>query len=180
MAAPSSGTELVTPADVRAEAKIPAAITDDILTDRIVRAVARVRSYCRWHVFPEATETLTVSGNGSQHLILPTLRIADVSEVRVQGDRVEGFTWSEDGRLRLPGGFPDELRSVEVDLVHGYAADDVADVRDVVIDMLKRAISLPFGVKDQSAGDVAVSYGVDASLRPTFGDRDVLNEYRIR
>lgn len=164
---------------MRAEAKIPAAITDDILEDRIVRAVSRVRSYCRWHIFPEVTETLTVSGDGSRHLILPTLRIADVSEARVRGERVE-VTWSEDGRLRLPGGFPDELRSVEVDLVHGYATDDVADVRDVVVDMLKRAISLPFGVKDQSAGDVAVSYGVDASLRPTFGDRDVLNEYRIR
>lgn len=180
MAAPSSVADLLTPTEFRAEATIPQAVTDDVLADRIERAVARVRTYCRWHLFPEVEETLTAHGVGSYELVLPTMRVTDVSGVRIRGENVADFTWSEDGRLRSPRPFPDGLQAVEVDLTHGYDVDEIADVRDVVMDMVKRAVSLPFGVRDQSAGDVSVSYGIEASLRPTFGDRDVLNEYRIR
>lgn len=65
-------------------------------------AEAAVRFYCGWHVAPVETTTVTLDGPGSRVLILPTLKLVEVTsivedEVEVDLDFVK---WSVDGRVR--------------------------------------------------------------------------------
>lgn len=173
---------LVTAAEVRASMRVPGAWSDVVLTGLVARAEARVRRFCRWHVWPIVDETVTVPTNGDGSVLLRSLRVHSISEVLVQGTPVgsDHIDWSTDGRLRIIGGrFPDALRGVEVTLSHGYDPDDIDDVRDVVLGMLERTLSLPVGIKASSTGDKSVEYAVESSLRPTLGDREVLTEFRI-
>lgn len=163
--------------------RVPRSISDDLIQDVIDRAVARLRAYCRWHVFPERMETVRLSTDGSASVLLPSLRVKEVHSVMVGGWPVDeaGYGMDADGRLRLTGGrrFPDALGQVQVTMTHGYADDDIDDIRDVLLGMIERVLTLPHFIKQSSTGDSSVTYGADAALRPTFGDREVLDEYRI-
>ena len=174
---------MITVEDVRQAMRLPRSIQDDVVEDVIRRAVARLRAYCRWHVFPEREETVTLSTNGSASVLLPSLRVLDVSRVAIGGWELDtdAYGVDRDGRLRLNGGrrFPDMLGGLEVTMRHGYAEDDVDDVRDVLLSMVERVLTLPHFIKQSSTGDASVTYGADAALRPTFGDKEVLDEYRI-
>jgi len=175
---------LVTVEDVRAElqAAATAGIADEVLADRIARAETRIRTYCRWHIWPAKTETMTVNGTGADSLLLPTLRLRDVTNVTVDGTELPAgaYEWAVNGVLRRRGGrFPDRLQAVTVELAHGYDPDELDDLRDVLLGMIERVLTLPTGIKQSTTGDKSVTYGIDSSLRPTFGDREILDELRI-
>lgn len=171
------------PAYVREHMKVPASVTDPVLQDVIDRAVGRMRDYCRWHVFPAQEATATLDGNGAESLLLPSLHVVDVLSVTVAGRLLtsDQFEWSNKGYLRRTRrqSFPDSLRAVQVRFSHGYDIDDIDGVRDVLLSMVERVVTLPHFIKSSSAGEASVTYGVDAALRPTFGDKEVLDEYRI-
>lgn len=171
---------MLTPTYVREHVKVPVGTTDEQLQDVIDRALDRLRVYCRWHVFPELQDTVTLSTDGSASALLPSLRVIEVTRVEVSGSVVENFGIDRDGRLRLTSGrFPDALGAVKVTMLHGYSEDELDAVRDVLLGMVERVISLPHFIKSSASGDRSVTYGVDAALRPTFGDKEVLDEYRI-
>lgn len=171
---------MLTPPYVREHVKVPSGTTDEQLQDVIDRALDRLRVYCRWHVFPELQDTVTLSTDGSASALLPSLRVIEVTRVEVSGSVVENFGIDRDGRLRLTSGrFPDALGAVKVTMLHGYDEDELDAVRDVLLGMVERVISLPHFIKSSASGDRSVTYGVDAALRPTFGDKEVLDEYRI-
>lgn len=171
---------MLTPNYVREHVKVPSGTTDEQLQDVIDRALDRLRVYCRWHVFPELQDTVTLSTDGSASALLPSLRVIEVTRVEVSGSVVENFGIDRDGRLRLTSGrFPDALGAVKVTMLHGYSEDELDAVRDVLLGMVERVISLPHFIKSSASGDRSVTYGVDAALRPTFGDKEVLDEYRI-
>ncbi len=171
---------MLTPTYVREHVKVPSGTTDEQLQDVIDRALDRLRVYCRWHVFPELQDTVTLSTDGSASALLPSLRVIEVTRVEVSGSVVENFGIDRDGRLRLTSGrFPDALGAVKVTMLHGYSEDELDAVRDVLLGMVERVISLPHFIKSSASGDRSVTYGVDAALRPTFGDKEVLDEYRI-
>lgn len=171
---------MITPPYVREHVKVPSGTTDEQLQDVIDRALDRLRVYCRWHVFPELQDTVTLSTDGSASALLPSLRVIEVTRVEVSGAVVENFGIDRDGRLRLTSGrFPDALGAVKVTMLHGYSEDELDAVRDVLLGMVERVISLPHFIKSSASGDRSVTYGVDAALRPTFGDKEVLDEYRI-
>lgn len=171
---------MLDPSYVREHVKVPAGTTDEQLQDVVDRALDRLRVYCRWHVFPELQDTVTLSTDGSASVLLPSLRVVEVTRVEVAGSTVDNFGVDRDGRLRLTSGrFPDALGAVKVTMLHGHSEDELDAVRDVLLGMVERVIKLPHFIKSSSAGDVSVTYGVDAALRPTFGDKEVLDEYRI-
>lgn len=89
-------------------------------------AAAEIRGVAGWHIAPEQTETVTVDGTGGAVLVLPTLLIVSVSEVRdVTGDTPEVLDdWEirKGGMLYRRQGWPRRLQSVEVDLTHGHPA----------------------------------------------------------
>lgn len=83
-----------------------------------------VRRECGWHIAPQVTQTLTLDVSGGPVLILPTLRLVSVSEVRdMTGDNprvLTGWRMSQAGMLSRRGGWPCGFGAVEVDVVHGY------------------------------------------------------------
>ena len=81
-------------------------------------AAGHVRALCGWHVAPVVTETVTVETGASSVVLLPSLRVVSVAEVRDEdGNVLTGWKVRPNGVLRIPGGWPDVI---EVDLKHGH------------------------------------------------------------
>jgi len=69
---------------------------------------AAIRRYCGWHIAPSITETITLDGDGSRHLWLPSLHVTAVTAV-TNGDTVldvsSDLDWSESGYVpAVPAG----------------------------------------------------------------------------
>lgn len=151
--------------------------------DPEIAAETMIRNYCGWHVAPEIQQTLTLDGNGHQTLLLPSNRVLEVQEVRVDGEPVDGYTWSEKGSIkRLGAVWPNRDRAIEVDLKHGYA--HVEDLLQVIQGIRARARMAPTGVVTlQRAGTQTVGM---ASAGGTVGsfplldqEKRVLDGYRL-
>jgi hypothetical protein len=87
-------------------------------------AVATLRLEAGWHIAPQVTETVTVNAGGGTDLILPTLHLVNVTEVReVSGSTpvvLTGWRQSRIGILTRNAGWPRGLEVIEVDMVHGH------------------------------------------------------------
>jgi hypothetical protein len=111
-----------------------------------------VRTACGWNV-SRVVETLTVNGNGSASMNLPTLRLNDVTEVRVDGVVVDAsaYGWGANGVLVAVSRWPLGLRRVEVDADHGY--EPIPDeLRIVCCSVAARLYSNPENLLQRSAG----------------------------
>ncbi len=123
---------LLDPADPAILADFPGAP----FAPQVVAAAAEsVRSDAGWHIAPVVSETVLCDGSGWRPLLLlPTLRVVSVQEVRayVGGLWVvlTGWRHAGSGMLYHPNGWPYGAAGVEVDLTHGYAAapDDLLPV----------------------------------------------------
>lgn len=84
-------------------------------------ALDAIRVHCGWHVAPSAAMTLRVDGRGGRVLLLPSLHVTRVVEVRVDGVVTSAYRWSEGGMLERTGGvWPVGFGRIEVDLEHGF------------------------------------------------------------
>lgn len=143
--------------------------------DQAIRqASGLVRSLVRWHVFPSLSETFRLDGSGSDTLLLPTLRLTDVTQVRNDGTVVD-VTWSRTGVVRRSAGrFTTKQGGVEVDVAHGYAQVPV-DLADVVMALAERILDDPTLAKgNERLGDYSVGYGDLSQIH-----RRVLADYAI-
>jgi hypothetical protein len=131
--------------------------------EQVVRTVCEtVRGECGWHIAPVVTETLTVDSRGGQLLLLPTLKIATVTEVRdVTSDTprvVTGWRVAPSGMLVLAGGWPRGYAAIEVDLTHGYATCP-EDLLGVIAERAGRGIR-DSTVQQESLGSRSVTFAV--------------------
>jgi hypothetical protein len=114
-----------------------------------------VRTYCHWNI-SRTVETLTVDGNSSTLVTLPTLRLNDVTEVRVDGDVLDPgtYSWGVNGVLMATTGYRwmAGLRRIEADVDHGYepVPDEIAIVACAIA---ARLYSNPEGLAQKSSGD---------------------------
>lgn len=96
------------------------------------QVTAEVRGRCGWHVAPPVTDTVTVEGDWSVFLPLPSLHVTDVQAVTAGGVLLDpgDYTWSQVGFLRRIRPWRRGWAGpVTVRFVHGYlAADDLAGV----------------------------------------------------
>lgn len=119
-----------------------------------------VRAEAGWHIAPEVTETLTVDSDGSPHLLLPTLHLVEVTEVRdVTGSTPRTITnWRQSGKgiLYRAGGWPAGLSALEVDLTHGYTECPPALLPAVAA--YAQAIKRGGRVTQESLGSRSVSF----------------------
>lgn len=139
----------------------------------VAGASGTVRDYCGWAI-TLAEETLTVDGSGGRILLLPTLQLTAVPEVRVDGVvlAVGEFTWSVSGRLYRDVGWPRRYRAVEVDCTHGH--DPAPDaVRVVALEVAARAYSNPERLSTKGVGNTSAGY----DFRPV--DMARLDPYRL-
>jgi hypothetical protein len=82
---------------------------------------AVVREYCGWSLFPVVSEVLTLDGDGTRLLRLPTLQLNAVNSVTLDGvllDPTE-YAWSAIGLLYRQW-WACGARNVVVDFDHGY------------------------------------------------------------
>jgi len=117
-----------------------------------------VRDWCGWGI-AHAEETFVVDGTGSRVLLLPTLRLVSVEEVRVDGTVLDPttYTWSASGQLERAAGWPRRFRAIEVDCTHGY--DPVPDaLRLVVLELAARSYKNPERLAAKSVGGVSYTY----------------------
>lgn len=119
-----------------------------------------VRAEAGWHIAPEVTETLTIDSDGGRYLLLPTLRLVDVTEIRdVTNDTprvLDNWRKSGKGILYRAGGWPAGLAALEVDLTHGYTECPPALLPAVAA--YAQAIKRGGRVTQESLGSRSVSF----------------------
>jgi hypothetical protein len=129
-------------------------------------AVAAIRGYCRWHIAPVRTETLTLDANGST-VILPTL-YATAVVLEVDGTTIDEADYTlHPGYLQLRGCWTNG--TVTVTLTHGYE-ELPADLRRVALSMADEGTSP--GGRLKSAGPFVYELSESA-------DTEVLDRYRL-
>lgn len=161
-------------------------LPDADLVDRVLRASARIRAYCRWHVSPSITETITLDGSGQQFLMLPSLYVTDVATVTEDGTVLasDQYEWSVSGQMFRVPRWSGHFRSVEVEFTHGYSVAPEG-LRDVCITVAKRLPIEESSVSQESAGGVSRVYAGllagQASLAEAFtaAERLALDEFRL-
>lgn len=159
----------------------PATVPDGVDADAFRSALASARALCGWHIAPQVTSHLTLDGDGSRLLLLPTLRLVSVESVKNDGATVTGFEQSTSGMLRLSGGcWSRKLGGIEVTFTHGF--DELpADIAGVVLSAASRPVAEVQPVQ-QGVGPFTVSYGSWQAGGPTvfsYDQQAVLARYKI-
>lgn len=101
---------------------------DDAETDRqLDAAVAAARAYCGWHVTPVLVDQeVTLDGPGTHLLVLPTLKLTELSEVNEDEVEIEltDLNWSVRGLIQKKSGhwWSQMFGSIVVIFSHGYAS----------------------------------------------------------
>lgn len=152
---------------------------------------AAIRRKCRWHIWPQVTETLVLDGPGTDVLVLPTKHLVAVTAV-TEAQRRPGSTpvvldvslldWSAVGLVNHPSawspgawrgwGWTSRPRGITITITHGYE-DQPDDLRQLVLALAKRSASNPGGLSSQQVGQRLESYTAGM-----FQDeRDMLNPY---
>lgn len=154
--------------------------------DRLYQAEQLVRSHCGWHIAPSrADQVVTLSGNGSSVIMLPSLYVTEVASVVIDGNELaEGtdFVVHREGFIELSS--PDWTsrysylpRTVVVTFTHGYSTppDDVVAVVQAVA---SRSVDSPGSLTQ--VGQVRYATGAEAAGGSlTSWERDALGTYRL-
>jgi hypothetical protein len=126
-------------------------------------ASGAVRDYCGWVIAPTEAAEWTLDGTGAAILRVPTLHLADVTEVQVDGLvlGVGEYTWTRHGHLYCPLGWPEGFRRIVVEADHGYV-DTPDGVRLAVLSMAARSITNPERLDTATVGTVTRRYSQTA------------------
>jgi hypothetical protein len=157
---------------------------DDDETERqLAAALAAARNYCGWHVTPVLVDqTVTLDGPGTQLLVLPTLKLTELSEVTesdVELD-LDILVWSARGLIAkrdVSAYWTSVFGSITVMFSHGY--DAAPDFESVVLSAIERGafgsdisprVIGPFQYTDPGNSDAVLF---------TDAERAVLDRYRL-
>lgn len=155
-------------------------------------AGALVRGACGWHIGPSVDVELTVDSDGGSLVLLPSLHLTEVSEVKATatGEVLTGWEWSGAGMLRREPsggwlGFPRGFRALTIKAKSGIPVP--VDLKAVVADLSTSAAvraTLPQGLKAKTVGEVTYTYLTSADLKdavdPLEAYRHVLWRYELR
>lgn len=82
--------DIVTPEDAESYTGGRLVATDPETIRAVNAALARVRTFCGWHVSPVQSNTVTLRGSGLEWMVLPTLNIVSITSVtEIDCDGVE-------------------------------------------------------------------------------------------
>lgn len=168
---------LLTAADV--ETYTQGRLVDDDRTEMLLNAaLAAARRYCGWHVTPSRSDTLTVDGSGGAVLLLPTMRLTDITAVTENGVDLDvdtinfaprGVVWKTSNLNRRWC-----RDSITFEVVHGF--DDVPDFNMAVLTAVERG---SFGAAREVIGPF--QYTTTGAVNSTFSEAEkaVLDLYRL-
>ena len=162
-------------------------VTSSLTDAQVGAALGVVRGWCRWHVAPVRTETIVADGSGGRTLTLPSQRLSDVTEIRVDGGADPSVEWWSNGTLRRAAGFDDRPRLVEVDATHGFDFDDAPEVLMAVASIANRitgatgAEGVDPGVEEKAIGSFRIRWTAQSTSQVslTMAERIALEPYRI-
>lgn len=128
--------------------------------------------------------TAILDGTGTDALILPEHPVTAAGTVSVNGTAITDYMVTANGMLlRGSAGidprpvWPAGRQNVTVTYDHGYASNDIPrDVRMVALSLASR-MAVQGVAKQETIGDVAVTYGVNATDL-TANELRILNKYR--
>ena len=137
-------------------------------------ACGAVRAYCGWHIAPSVTEEVTLDGPGSGVLLLPSLKVTDVSAVTNDGTTVTDPEWSEAGMVR--GSWSCKFRGVTVTMTHGYE-----ECPSEIIGVLLEAADRGVGSSVSQVGQVRMGgvSGVPGAASFMLDQKAVLDRYKL-
>ncbi|SID45143.1 Uncharacterised protein [Mycobacteroides abscessus subsp. abscessus] len=173
-------------------------VANDPETSRLLRAaLAAARAYCGWHVAPvKADDTVELDGPGGHTLMLPTLKLISLSEVRERvgayGGSVNEVVYapaqleiSRHGMVRKRAGlthlWTDELGAITVKMTHGYTEDEAGDWVGAVLSAIDRASTMVGGGPFIAIGPFQYGASGSSSARSQFSDaeRATFDLYRL-
>lgn len=148
---------------------------------------AAIRAACGWHVAPSLPCRASLDG-GDRFIALPALVVTGVGSVSELGAELGpgAYEWAANGSLRrcqwkrwAPG-----YRSVSVVYEAGIPSAAAADLGVVAAQVASNSLSAPAGVRQESAGDVSITYnqtgsGVSGGVRLLDSDLAMLARYRL-
>lgn len=140
----------LTTLDVELYTKGRLAEADSQTQRQLASALSLARRYCGWHVTPVKTDSLvTLDGPGGPLLVLPTLRLVQLTALTEDGipADVEQVSTSVRGLLRKKSGYTgggpgvagwwsDQLGGIEVSMVHGFT--DAPEWQSAVLSYIDR------------------------------------------
>lgn len=140
-------------------------------------ACAAVRAYCGWHIAPSVIEDVILDGSGTQIMMLPTLRLTDLTAVTDDTTAVDSPEWSAAGMVRKStGGYWSwKFRSFTATMTHGYE-DCPGEILGVIAEAASRGV---VGVAATQVGQVRIESG-GGSASFMLDQKAVLDRYRIR
>ena len=132
-----------------------------------------VRSYCGWLIAPSTPATLKAEGDGGRVLLLPSLHITEVTEIRDEdGNAVTDAKVRENGVARRCWWANEVL--YEFDVVHGY--ETMPPELQEIIDKLDAEGIGAAALRSKTIGPFSESY--DLASQP-LSVRAILDRYRL-
>lgn len=126
----------------------------------VTPGLAAVRAWCGWHIAPKRAETLEVEGQGGRVLLLPSLHVEAVSEIRNEATTViTGYKARSNGVVR---GCWREHDLYSVTLTHGYE-EMPAELLAIVNRLDAEGVGAR-AASSQSTGPFAQSFGSSTDL----------------
>ncbi|QOC55706.1 head-to-tail adaptor [Gordonia phage Archimedes] len=167
------------------------------LQRRIDAVLSALRSYCHWMPFPVREETFVLNGYRQVPLVLPTLRVSDLTEVKANGKVVplDQIEWGHNGVVYLhssaewvnlrdphPVPWPKRLRGIEVKASHGFSFEECADLIGTVASTVGRTTFNPLGRTGYKVGERQENFAVGSGglvtgTRPLGDDLAVWDAY---
>lgn len=139
--------------------------------------LSAVRAWCGWHVAPSRTETVEVESDGASVMLLPSLHVTGVSEVRDEDAEVvssDSYKWRKNGIVRGCWWKCNEL--YEFDITHGY--DDMPLELQQIIDDLN-ASGVGSTVTRETSGPFSREFGsADLESQP-ISVRSIISRYKL-
>lgn len=116
------------------------AASDARTTMLLGAALAAARSYCGWHVIGERTVTLTLDGPGSPLLVIPTLRLTEITSAFEDGNVIDPLTleWSELGLVykAARARWTRRYRGITMSITHGFT--EAPDFNAAIVSVVDR------------------------------------------
>ena len=155
----------------------------------LAAAQKRVRTWCGWHIAPNADLDGVLDTAGGLVLRLPALlvtRLDSLTDEKTGGDLTNAVRYSPRGLLeRLDGRpFAPGVARYRYRIHAGYEPDMVPDVQSVILQAARRAANTPAGiVKAQSVNGANVTYAMSGDGSPAIqlleAEYRTLAPYRI-
>lgn len=144
-----------------------------------------IRSYCGWHVAPSVEETLTLDGHGGRILLLPSKHVTNITSIIINNEEMlDHATWSKAGTIQFDTNcIPDAPGAIQVTLTHGYEAEEVPEVIELMRVLAKRASQHQSILTSQSVNGSSVSYqtygGTTLGLSLLNVEKELLAPYKL-